>query len=142
MVLGEKLFEGKGKSEGPSYIKSINMEGINSMYAWSAQLKGMGKAKGTDLMLNVTAKSMMPPKGLSAAKDQGMFMTATGDMGVVKGMDLMKMAPGAKPTSVGLWSFMSMSEKLMWLNDIIAIVTFESADPMWMAFNITIYEWK
>lgn len=142
MVLGEKLFEGKGKSEGPSYIKSIDMMGINSMYAWSAQLKGMGKAKGADLMLNVTAKSMTPPKGIAAAKDEGMFMTATGDMGTVKGMDLMKMIPGAKPTSIGLWTFMTMSEKLMWLNEVIAVVTFEALDPMWKEFNITISEWK
>jgi len=47
---------------------------------------------------------MMSPKGISAAKDQGTFMTATGDMGVLKGFDLMKMVPGAKPSSVGLWT--------------------------------------
>lgn len=44
--------------------------------------------------------------------------------------------------SVGLWSFMTMAEKLSWLNDVIAVVTFEALDPMWQEFNITIYEWK
>jgi hypothetical protein len=37
---------------------------------------------------------------------------------------------------------MTMSEKLAWLNDTVALVTFEAADPMWMELNITIWEWK
>jgi hypothetical protein len=143
MVLGDKLWEGKGKSAGPNYIKDVGMEGVTSMYAWTAQLKGMGKAKGVDVNLNVTAFSTSPPKGIAKAKDQGMLMTMTGDMAVVKGLDLMKMTmPPGKPSSVGLWTFMTMSEKLGWLNEVIAVVTFEAQDPMWMEFNITITEWK
>ncbi len=141
MVLGEKLFEGKGKS-GPSFIKSVGMDGVVSMFSWMAQVKGMGMAKGVDLNINVTAKSMTPPKGVGGAKDQGTFMTMTGDMGVLRGFDLMKMMAGGKPTSVGLWSFMTMSEKLSWMNNLIAVVTFEALDPMWMEFNVAIWEWK
>ena len=141
MVLGEKLWEGKGKSAGPGFIKSVGMDGVTSMYSWTAQLKGMGRAKGVDINLNVTGMSMMPPKGIAAAKDQGTFMTMTGDMGVIKGFDLMKMM-GGKPASVGLWTFMSMSEKLAWVNDVIAVVTFESKDPMWMEMDIAVWEWK
>jgi hypothetical protein len=142
LALGEKLWEGKGKSAGAGFIKSVGTEGITSEYSWSAQVKGMGRAKGVDLNINVTAMSMMPPKGVAAAKDQGTFMTMTGDMGVLKGFDLMKAMMSGKPTSVGLWSFMTMSEKLGWMNDLIAVVTFESLDPMWMEMNITIHEWK
>jgi|SRR5271157_2242263 len=143
MVIGEKLWEGKGKSDGPGFIKSVGMEGVVSMYSWSANMKGMGKANGVDGNLHVTAKMMAPPKGISAAKDQGILMTMTGDMCVVKGFDLMKMpAPGAKPTAVGLWSFMTMSEKLAWVNDVVALVTFEALDPMWIETNITVWEWK
>lgn len=141
MVLGQKLFEGKGKSAGPSFIKSISMEGVVSMYSYQAQLKGLGCAEGIQANINVTAKSMTPPKGLAGAKDKGIFMTTTGEMCVIKGFDLMKMTPGNKPASVGLWSFMTMSEKLAWLNDTIAVVTFEALDPMWTEFNITINEW-
>jgi len=36
---------------------------------------------------------------------------------------------------------MTMSEKIGWLNDLIALVAFEALDPMWMEVNITIYEW-
>ena len=141
MVIGEKLWEGKGKS-GASFIKSVGMEGVTSVYSWMAQMKGMGRAKGIDCNINVTAKSMNPPKGVVGAKDQGVFMTMSGDMGVLKGFDLMKMMVGGKPASVGLWSFMTMSEKLSWMNDLIAIVTFEALDSMWTEFNITINEWK
>ena len=142
MVLGQKLWEGKGKTGGQGFIKSIGMEGVVSMFTWSVQLKGMGTAKGVDCNLNVTAKSMTPPRGVSAAKDQGMMMTTAGDMAVVKGFDLMKMTMGKNPSSVGLYSFMTMSEKLGWMNDLIALVTFEALDPMWQEFNMTIYEWK
>ncbi len=141
LVIGEKLWEGKGKS-GAGFIKSIGMEGVNSVYTWTAQMKGMGKAKGVDGNLNVTGYSMTPPKGIAASKDQGMLMMMTGDMAIIKGFDLMKMVMGKNPTSVGLWTFMTMSEKLGWINDLIALVTFEAMDPMWMEMNITIWEWK
>jgi hypothetical protein len=85
---------------------------------------------------------MTPPKGVAWSKDQGMMMSMTGDMGVVKGVSLMKMTMGKNPTSVGLWTFMTMSEKLGWLNDTIAVVTFEATDPMWTELNIAIWEWK
>jgi hypothetical protein len=61
-------------------------------------------------------------------------------MGVLKGLDVAKMAEG-KTISVGLWSFMTASEKLGWMNDLIAVVEFQALDPMWQEFNMTIYEW-
>ena len=140
MVLGQKLFEGKGKS-GAGFIKCVGMEGVAQMYSWSAQVKGLGQAKGLELNIAVTAKGMTPSKGLGTTKDQGVFNTTTGEMGVLKGYDIAKMSEG-KAISVGLWSFMTMSEKLSWMNDLIAVVTFEAMDPMWQEFNITIHEWK
>lgn len=116
------------------------MEGVKQMYAWTAQLKGAGQAEGVDCFLSVTAKGNMPPNGLGVAKDQGIFRTSTGEMGTLKGFDVAKMVQN-KPVSVGLWTFMTMSDKLMWLNNVMAIVTFEGVDPMWQEFNITIYEW-
>jgi len=142
MVLGDKLWEGKGKSAGQGFIKSVAMEGVISEYSWTAQVKGMGRAKGTDFTINVTAIMKSSPKGVPASKDQGIFMTMTGDMGVLKGYDLMKMTGDGNPKAVGLWSFMTTSEKLGWMNDVIALVVFEALDPMWMESDITIYEWK
>ena len=67
MVIGEKLWEGKGKG-GAGFIKSVGMEGVTSMYTWTAQMKGMGKAKGVDCNLNVTGMSMTPPKGIACVE--------------------------------------------------------------------------
>jgi len=141
MVLGEKLWEGKAKSAGEGLIKSVGMDGITSVYSWTADMKGVGKAKGVDGNLHVTAKMKSPPKSVTAAKDQGIFNTTTGDMCVVKGHDLMKMTMGTNPSAVGLWTFMTISEKLAWLNNTVALVTFEALDMMWMESKITIYEW-
>lgn len=141
MVIGEKLWEGKGKS-GAGFIKDIGMEGVTMIFTFTAQLKGLGKAKGVDCNLNVTGKGMTPPKGIGWSKDQGMLMSMTGDMGVVKGVSLSKMEMGKNPTGVGLWTFMTMSEKLGWLNSTITLVTFEALDPMWQELNITVWEWK
>ena len=141
MAIGEKLWEGKGKS-GAGFIKDVGMQGVTSLYTWTADMKGMGKAMGVDGKLNVTGVSMMPPKGVSWSKSQGMFMTMMGDMAVVKGVDLSSMMMGKNPTSVGLWTFMTMSEKLAWVNTQICLVTFEAMDPMWSELHITIWEWK
>jgi len=142
MALGEKLWEGKGKTAGPGYIKSITMDGVTSAYTWSAQVKGLGKAKGADGNIHVTAKGTMPPKGVGSEDDLGTFMTMGGDAGVIKGYGLMKMTMNGKPSAVSLWCFMTMSEKLAWMNDLIAVVTFEALDPMWTEFNMMIHEWK
>jgi len=142
MALGEKLWEGKGKSSGSSFIKSITMDGVTSIYSWSAQVKGVGRAKGADGNIHVTATGKMPPKGVASEDDLGTFMTMGGDMGVIKGFGLMKMTMGGKPSAVGLWCFMTMSEKLAWMNDLITVATFEALDPMWMEFTVTVHEWK
>jgi hypothetical protein len=141
MVLGEKLWEGKGKSAGTGFIKSVGMEGVTSEYSWTVELKGYGCAEGLDCNIHVTAISSTPPKGLMTAKDQGVLMTMTGDMAIAKGYDLSKMVEG-KGVSAGLWSFMTMSEKLNWMNDLIAVVTIQALDPMWQEFKMTIHEWK
>ncbi len=141
MVLGEKLWEGKGKSDGPGFIKYVGMEGVASTYSWSAQLKGMGRAKDVDINIHAPGKSWMAPKGVGKAKDQAVFTTSNGDMGVLKGFALSKMMQN-KPMAVSLWTFMTVSEKLSWMNDVIAVVSYEPMDPMWMELNLTVYEWK
>jgi hypothetical protein len=117
------------------------MKGVATEYSWNAQLKGFGCAEGIDCNINVTAHSLQPPKGIGAAKDQGVLMTMTGEMAILKGFDLAKTVEG-KNVSVGLWSFMTMSDNLAWMNELIAVVTFEALDPMWEQFAMTIYEWS
>ena len=69
MVLGEKLWEGKGKSAGQGLIESIGMDGIKSVYSWMAEMKGVGKASGFDGNIHVTTKMKTPIKGVPASKD-------------------------------------------------------------------------
>lgn len=141
MALGEKLFEGTGKIDGTGFIKSVGIEGIKQVFSWTAQVKGIGKADGAECFIAVTAKGMSPPKGLGVTEDIGVFNTTTGEVGTLKGFGVAKMEQG-NSKSVGLWTFMTMSEKLSWLNDTIALVMFEALGPMWQAFNISIYEWE
>ena len=63
MVLGQKLFEGKGKS-GAGFIKSVGMDGVSQIYSWTAQVKGVGgQAKGLECFIAVTAKGKTLAEG-------------------------------------------------------------------------------
>jgi hypothetical protein len=139
VVLGEKLWEGKGKTTGMA-VKSVGAEGICTEFTWMAQLKGMGRAKGVDCNVTVTSNSLQGPVGVGDSKGQGIFMTNAGDMGVMKTFGLGKVEAG-KSRSVSLMSFMTMSQKLAWMNTLIAVVTTEG-DPAWQEEDITVYEWK
>ena len=46
-----------------------------------------------------------------------------------------------KTKSLEIWSFITASKKLNWLNTVVAIVT-QEGDPAWKEFNVTINEWK
>jgi hypothetical protein len=50
MVLGQKPWEGKGKSVGAGLIKSVEMESMTSEYSRTAQVKGMGCARARLLL--------------------------------------------------------------------------------------------
>jgi hypothetical protein len=135
MVVGEKLWEGKGKY-GPVAIKAVGPEGVTMEGTFTVQLKGAGRATGIDGALTNTGTILMEPSGAGWSHGLGMFNTMTGDMAVVKNTGIGKMGK-----SVGLMSFMTMSPKLAWMNDLIALVTLEG-DPQWMEFEISICEWK
>lgn len=139
MVLGEKLWEGKGKTMGMA-IKSVDAEGVKIEATWMAQLKGLGKAKGVDGAVTFTGIVMMGPSGAGWSHGQGMFNMMTGDMAVVKGSGYGKVET-EKSKSVGIWSFMTMPQKLGWMNNVVAIIT-QEGDPQWMEFDVTINEWK
>lgn len=139
MVLGEKLWEGKGKTTGTT-IKAVGADGVTLEYTWTAQLKGMGKAKGADAAVTFSAIVLMGPSGSGLSRGQGILNTMTGDMVAIKGAGHGKNEAG-KSKGVGLWSFMTMSAKLGWLNNVVAIIT-QEGDPQWMEFDMAIHEWK
>ncbi|MGA2680986.1 MAG: hypothetical protein ABSF44_04210 [Candidatus Bathyarchaeia archaeon] len=139
MAIGEKLWEGKAKSTMMA-IKGADAGGVTIEATWMAQLMGMGKAKGWDGSIIFTGKTMMAPSGVGESMGTGMLNFMSGDMAVVKGSGVGKVEMG-KSKSVGVWSFMSMSPKLAWMNTAVALVTLEG-DPSWMEFDVAIWEWK
>jgi hypothetical protein len=64
----------------------------------------------------------------------------TGNMSVVQGYGYGKTVMD-KAKSMGIWTFMSMSPKLAWINGEATLVTLEG-DPQWMEFTVTVWEWK
>jgi hypothetical protein len=139
MVIGEKLWEGKAKTMGMA-IKGANADGVSLEYTWMADVKGMGKAKGVDGSIIFTGMTLISPTGGGGTKGTGMFTTMTGDMAVIKGSGYGK-PEGAKGKGVGIWSFMTMSQKLAWMNMTVAITT-QEGDPMWKEFDLVVWEWK
>jgi hypothetical protein len=139
MAIGEKLWEGKAKSTMMA-IKGASADGVSIESTWMAQLKGMGKAKGLDGAVTFTGNTMMAPSGVGNSLGTGMLNFMTGDMAVVKGSGVGMVEMG-KSKSVGVWSFMSMSPKLAWMNTAVALVTLDG-DPSWMEFDVVIWAWK
>lgn len=139
MAIGEKLWEGKGKYGTPA-IKAVNADGVSLEGTLTAQVKGVDRAKGIDGVVTFTTMILMAPSGAGWSHGQGILNMMTGDMVVMKGSGIGKVENG-KGKSVGLMSFMTMSSKLNWLNNLVAVVT-QEGDPMWQEFDITIHEWK
>ena len=139
MVIGEKLWEGKAKTMGMS-IKGANADGVMLEYTWMAQLKGMGKAMGVDGQVLFTGNTMISPTGGGTTMGTGMFTTMTGDMAVIKGSGYGKPEMG-KGKGLGIWSFMTMSQKLNWMNMTVALTT-QEGDAQWSEFDVVVWEWK
>lgn len=139
MVIGEKLWEGKAKTMGMA-IKGANADGVSMEYTWMAQVKGMGKAKGMDGNILFTGMTTISPTGGGGSSGTGLLTTMTGDMAVIKGSGYGK-PEGGKGKGVALWNFMTMSQKLAWINMTVAIST-QEGDPMWQEFDLVVWEWK
>ena len=142
MVIGEKLWEGKGKTQVMT-VEDITAEGATLCYTWTADLKGTGKAAGMDGTITFTGTKISPLSGGGSGntKGQGIFFTEQGgDMAVIKSTGYGN--PRWKKTkSVEIWNFMTASKKLNWLNSLVAIVT-QEGDSAWKEFIVTLNEWK
>jgi hypothetical protein len=139
MAIGEKLWEGKAKSM-TTIIKDVDASGVWIMATWGGKLMGMGKAKGMDGQVTFSGKIMMGANGAGVSMGQGLLNMMTGDMAVIKGYGYGKVMMD-KAKSIGMWTFMTMSPKLAWMNDAVTLVTLEG-DPQWMEFTVTVWEWK
>jgi hypothetical protein len=137
LVLGEKLWEEKGKCVGVS-IKSVGPEGVHMEQTFTTVVKGFGRfPSGTNMG---TIDIVGAPDGSSRGICQGIFTSQDGDMVVWKGYFFGKREQG-KDKTFGVLKSWTTSQKLAWMN-----VTFAAmegiADPKTMEISDTGYEWK
>jgi hypothetical protein len=137
LVLGEKLWEEKGKAVGMS-VKSIGPEGVHMEETFATVVKGFGRGpSGTNMG---TMESVVGPDGGSSGSGQGIFTSQDGDVVTWKIYFLGKREQG-KDRSFGIVKWWTASQKLAWMNNTIA--AFEAiADPKTMEVSSTGYEWK
>jgi hypothetical protein len=137
LVLGEKVWEEKGKATGMS-VKSVGPEGVHIEETFASEIKGLGRFPSGRNMgtLNVVTR----PDGFSNGTGQGIFATQDGDSVVWKLFGLGK-REAAKEKSVAIVQFMTTSQKLSWMNSLIFVIDAIS-DPKTMEISDTGYEWK
>jgi hypothetical protein len=137
LVLGEKIWEEKGKMMGMS-IKSIGPEGVHMEETFASEVKGLGRApSGRNIG---TINVIETPGGFSSGTGQGYLVTQEGDSVVWKCYLLGKSEAG-KTKSLNIIQFMTNSQRLSWMNGFIAVAE-SIADEKTMEFSDTGYEWK
>lgn len=137
MVLGEKLYEGKGKVIRVS-IKSVGPEGVHIEETFTGASKGFGRYPGTTDMATIDV--VEAPGGSSSGSGQGISTTQDGDTVTWKAYGFGKSEAG-KNKSVVIIQFMTTSQKLSWMNSLI-VVEEDISDPKTMELSWTGYEWK
>jgi hypothetical protein len=136
LVLGEKLWEEKGKAIGMS-VKSIGPEGVHMEETFASEVKGLGRGPGGRNM--GTIDFVQAPSGGSSGAGQGIFTTEDGSV-VWKTYFLGKSEAG-KGKSVFIIQFMTTSQKLSWMNSLI-VAEEVILDEKTQEFSGTGYEWK
>jgi hypothetical protein len=137
LVLGEKMWEEKGKIVGVS-VKSVGPEGVHMEENFATEVKGLDRVPSGRNM--GTLNYVETPGGFFSGTGQGIFTTQDGDSVVWKCYFLGKPEAG-KYKSVNIIQFMTTSQKLSWMNSFIAVEEGIS-DPITMELSGTGYEWK
>ncbi|MFB3888690.1 MAG: hypothetical protein ACE14S_04300 [Candidatus Bathyarchaeia archaeon] len=137
MVLGEKLWEGKAKTMS-MVIKAITSEGMTFEHTWIAQVKGLGKAKGLDGSIMETEVAVVTQSGSASATGNALFNLPGNDTAVIKALGVGK-GEGQSGMGLYVWSFMTNSKELDWLNKTLAVAT-QEGDPQ--EFDLVVWEWK
>ena len=139
MAIGQKLFEEKIRPMGFA-IKSVSSEGVESEFSVTGEITGFGKAQGIKGTNMGTLRDLAQPSGIATGTGQG-IMTLDGDAAVWKLSYVSKPTGAASGKYIGTATFMTMSEKLAWLNKTICVMEGEGeADPTKVGTNV-FYEW-
>jgi hypothetical protein len=137
MALGEKAWEEKGKTTGIA-VKSVSAEGVTLERSWIGDHKGLGLWQdGRDLG---TSTVLLGPNGIGTGTGQGIVTTQGGDTVLYRQMACSRVEKG-RNRFVGLMTFMTVSEKLSWLNGTVCTLEGEG-DSTFQEFNLTAYEVK
>ncbi len=137
LAIGEKLFEEKITPAGFA-IKSVGPEGVETEYSVTGEITGFGKAEGVKATNMATMRNLVRPGGITTGTAQGVMTMTDGDSVV------WKLCYAGKTSSTGVKltgtvTFMTMSEKLAWLNSTICVM--EAAGDA-KAHTDVFYEWS
>ncbi len=140
MVVGEKLWEGNGKTKIMT-VQNVSADGVTVEFTWYGDLKGLGKAKGVDGTIVFTGRKLAAIAGPGKGSTTGQgILFAKGGLVAIKSTGYGN-PKWENAKSVEIWNFITASRKLNWLNDTVSLVT-QEGDPSWNEFKVTISEWK
>ena len=137
LAIREKLFEEKVTATGFA-IKSVGSEGVESEYSVTGEITGFGKAESLKATNMGTMCNLVRPTGITTGTAQGVMTTTDGDSVVWK-LCYAGKASGTGGRLTGTVTFMTMSEKLAWLNSTICVM--ESVGDAKVGTNV-FYEWS
>jgi len=137
LAIGEKLFEEKVTPRGFT-IKSVGSEGVESEYSVTGEITGFGKAEGVKATNMGTMRNLVLPTGITTGTAHGVMTTTDGDSVVWK-LCYAGKASGTGGKFTGTVTFMTMSEKLAWLNSTICVM--EGAGDAKVGTDV-FYEWS
>jgi len=133
-MLGEKLFEEKAEL-GSNFIE-VTDEGVMMKQSFQGEIMGMGKFPSG---MNMTSGHVkIKPTGKAWGKWNGMIMTKDGDMVVWWGHGN-SMRSGPKVSGLMTITYMTMSEKLKWMNQLLVVAEVHGEMNNVM---VTGHEWK
>lgn len=138
MALGQKLFEEKFRPMGGA-IKSVGSEGVESEFSITSEITGFGKAEGVTGTNTGTLRNLAQPSGIGTGTGIGV-MTLDGEDVIWKYSYAAK-TTAAGPKYVCTVTFMTKSEKLAWLNQIICVMEGESGADLTTPGTNVYYEW-
>ncbi|MGZ7169296.1 MAG: hypothetical protein ACXVI5_07015 [Halobacteriota archaeon] len=139
MAIGQKLFEEHFRPTGGA-IKSVGAEGVETEFSITSEITGFGKAEGVTGTNMGTLRSLTPPSGIGSGTGIG-IMTLSGDAVT------WKLSYAAKTSAAGakyicIVTFVTMSEKLGWLNHTICVSEGESGVDLTKPGTNVFYEWS
>ncbi len=147
MAIGQKLFEQTGKITGSRIIKVHPIDGIVTEVSFMADIKGIDNKFPSGKTIGSGVMTQYPPHGTVDASYQGNIMTTTEEEG--GGRDQIfwwahqkskVVEEGRKRNGVNIVSFFTNSQKLSWINSIIAVYEGE-IDLASLQFKLDAYEW-